>query len=264
MAFGVASYNVLATAYIERAWYPRTPALLLNPVYRVPALVQHIVRLDADLLCLQEVEPQTLASLRATLIGYGYDFQYARKRNNRPDGCAIFYRQSLFQFVESQTIAFADGGGRADSGYVALVTRFRCENRLLQVTSTHLTWDPPGVVSLEQQLGYRQMRQLLEEQAASTTRADGLILAGDFNVTADSALVKLIEQSGLQRAHRGLDKAFTCNVNREARTIDYLFHSASLTAEPLAPALIDDHTILPNSEEPSDHMALLSRFHWQD
>lgn len=264
MAFLVASYNVLATAYIERAWYPRTPALLLNPVYRVPALVQHIVRLDADLLCLQEVEPQTLAALRATLLGHGYDFQYARKRNDRPDGCAIFYRRNVFQFVESQTIAFADGAGRGDSGYVALAASFRCENRLLQVVSTHLTWDPPGVGSLEQQLGHRQMRQLLEEQAASSARADGLILAGDFNVTADSALVQMIEQSGLQHAHRGLDKAFTCNVNRDARTIDYLFHSPSLSAEPLVPAAIDDHTILPSVEQPSDHVAILARFRWRE
>lgn len=262
MAFGVASYNVLATAYIERAWYPRTPALLLNPVYRVPALVQHIARLDADLLCLQEVEPQTLASLRATLIGHGYDFQYARKRNNRPDGCAIFFRRSLFQFVESKTIAFADGGGHGDSGYVALAAWFRCESRLLQVINTHLSWDPPSVGNLEQQLGYRQMRQLLEEPAVTTARADGLILAGDFNVTPDSAIVKMIEKSGLQHTHHGLDKALTCNVNRDARTIDYLFHSPSLIAEPMAPAPIDDHTILPNGEEPSDHVALLSRFDW--
>lgn len=264
MSFLAASYNLLATAYVERAWYPRTPALLLNPAFRVPALVQYIVNLDADLLCLQEVEPPVLAALRATLLGRNYEFQYARKRNNRPDGCAIFYRGSLFQLVESKTIAFADGGGRADSGYVALATWFRCENRLLQVTSTHLTWDPPGTETAEQQKGYRQMRQLLGEQAATTIRADGLILAGDFNVTPDSAVVKMIEQSGLQHAHGGLDKAFTCNVNRVARTIDYLFHSPSLSAEPLVPASIDDQTILPNSEEPSDHIALLSRFHWQD
>ncbi|MBM4261094.1 MAG: hypothetical protein FJ145_06575 [Deltaproteobacteria bacterium] len=263
MSFLAASYNVLATAYVERAWYPRTPALLLNPAARVPALVQHIARLNADLLCLQEVEPPALAALRATLIGRGYDFQYARKRNNRPDGCAIFYRHSSFELVESQTIVFADGGGRADSGYVALAATFRFEDRLLQVISTHLSWDPPGVNSVEQQLGYRQVRQLLAEQAATAPRADGLILAGDFNVTPDSALVQSIEQSGLQRAHRGLDRAYTCNVNRDARVIDYIFHSGSLRAEALAPMSIDDHTTLPNADQPSDHIAILARFHWQ-
>lgn len=263
MSFLAASYNVLATAYIERAWYPRTPALLLNPTCRVPALVQHIVSLNADLLCLQEVEPQTLAPLRATLAGEGYVFQYARKRNNRPDGCALVYRQSLFQLVESQTIAFADGAGAADTGYIALAATFRCESRSLQVITTHLTWDPPGVTPPERQLGYRQMRQLLDELAATVGQSDGLLLAGDFNVTPDSALVKMIEQAGLQRAHGGLAKAYTCNVNQQARTIDYLFHSPSLSAEPVAPQRIDDYTILPNAEQPSDHVAILSRFRWQ-
>lgn len=264
MSFLAASYNVLAPAYVERAWYRRTPALLLNPAFRVPAVVQHIVRLDADLLCLQEVEPPTLAALRATLIGRGYDFQYARKRNNRPDGCAIFYRRSLFELMESRTIVFADGGGRADSGYVALAATFRSAERLLQVVSSHLSWDPPGVNSVERQLGYRQMRQLLETTALGATAVDGLLLAGDFNVTPDSALVKMVEQAGLHHAHRALERAFTCNVNGDARVIDYIFHTPSLRAEPLTPVSIDDRTTLPNGDQPSDHIAILARFHWQD
>ena len=61
--FSVASYNVLASAYIERAWYRRTPVIALDRAWRVPALVQHVAKLDADILCLQEVEPESFASL---------------------------------------------------------------------------------------------------------------------------------------------------------------------------------------------------------
>ena len=72
MSFSLASYNVLASAYIQRAWYRRTPALVLNPAWRVPALVQNISRLNADLLCLQEVEPVTFVALRSYLGERGY------------------------------------------------------------------------------------------------------------------------------------------------------------------------------------------------
>lgn len=261
MSFVVASYNVLATAYIQRAWYPNTPALLLNPAWRIPALVQHIVKLDADILCLQEVEPEMLAALRASL-GDRYGVQYARKRNHRPDGCAILFRQSHFQLVDAQTVVFADGGGMAaDSGYVALVATLRNDERLLQVTSTHLTWDPPRTPR-ERQTGYRQIKQLLQLYTEAGAPPDGGIVAGDFNVTAESDGVALIESAGWQDAHRGLERAFTCNANQQARKIDFVFCTPSLTAEPHAPVPIGDRTPLPSAEQPSDHVAILSTLDW--
>src|SRR5262249_45986520 len=56
MAFRAATYNVLATAYIKPEWYAGVPPELLKPSWRVPALVRQVESLDADLLCLQEVE----------------------------------------------------------------------------------------------------------------------------------------------------------------------------------------------------------------
>lgn len=48
--FTVATYNVLATAYIRPEWYPFSPKALLDPFHRIPALVEHLVRLRADIL----------------------------------------------------------------------------------------------------------------------------------------------------------------------------------------------------------------------
>src|SRR6188768_1730960 len=86
MSFIAASYNVLASAYIQRAWYRRTPALVLDPAWRVPALVQRICKLNADLFCLQEVEPETFVALRTFLGERGYGGEYARKLAGRPEG----------------------------------------------------------------------------------------------------------------------------------------------------------------------------------
>ena len=69
--FSVATYNILAGAYIQRGYYPRTPALVLNPAWRVPALTQHVSALQADLVCLQEVEVEVYASLRGSLGALG-------------------------------------------------------------------------------------------------------------------------------------------------------------------------------------------------
>jgi mRNA deadenylase 3'-5' endonuclease subunit Ccr4 len=56
LSFSVASYNVLASAYIQPALYRRTSSVVLNSTWRIPALLQHITRLQADIICLQEVE----------------------------------------------------------------------------------------------------------------------------------------------------------------------------------------------------------------
>ena len=254
---------MLANAYVSRAWYPRTPAMVLDPAWRIPALVRHISALNVDLLCLQEIEPDLLAPLRTELAAIGYGAQYARKGAGRPDGVAILYRQEKVAWIGADRLNYADAAtAPADSGYIALFALFRVADRLLGVINTHLVWDSPGT-ALELQRGYRQACQILAAWGTITDTAAGWILAGDFNVTPDSALVAMIRQAGWDYAHRDLTGAATCNVKSEARMIDYLFHSPALHADPLAPASVDDRTVLPSAEQPSDHVAIAARFAWK-
>jgi mRNA deadenylase 3'-5' endonuclease subunit Ccr4 len=263
LSFSVATYNVLASAYANRVWYPKTPAMVLNPAWRVPALAQYICALKADLLCLQEVEPDLLATLRTALAAIGYAVRYARKSAGRPDGVAIFYRKEKFESVSATRLTYADAEGAApDSGYIALIALFRAADRLLGVVNTHLLWDPPGT-ALEAQRGFRQARQLLVECEKIAGSAGAWILAGDFNATPGSALVAMIQQAGFDYAHCDPAGAATCNVKGEARMIDYLFHSTALRSEPERIPPIDDRTVLPSAGQPSDHVAIAARFTWK-
>ncbi len=97
-------------------------------------------------------------------------------------------------------------------------------------------------------MGQRQTQQLLTEYENSASDARGWIMAGDFNVTPDSEIIAMIERVGLQYAHSGLTGVFTCNVNSEARMIDYIFRSSALVAGPQLPMVIHDKTILPSAE----------------
>ena len=263
--FTVATYNLLASAYINRAWYPRTPALVLNPAWRIPALAQYVSALDADLLCLQEVEPDVFATLRTSLAGSGYGVHYARKSAGRPDGVAIFYRKEKFEPVNATRLNYVDAqGAEADSGYVALIALFRAADRILGVIDTHLSWDPPGT-ALELQRGYRQARQLLTEYEKSVGGpADAWILAGDLNATPDSALIGMIRQTDFDYSHNGLADAASCNVNGEARMIDYIFHSSALRSDPVEIIPVDNRAVLPSAEQPSDHVAIRARIVWRN
>jgi mRNA deadenylase 3'-5' endonuclease subunit Ccr4 len=183
MSFAVASYNVLASAYIRRAWYRRTPALVLDPAWRVPALVQYVAKLNADLFCLQEVEPETFVALRTFLAERGYGAEYARKLAGRSEGLAILYRREVFDGIDSRTVAFADGAGFAhDSGYIAQVASLRQGDKTLGVINTHLTWDPPNTAR-EMQRGLRQVQQCLTEYQSRAADAQAWLISGDFNVS---------------------------------------------------------------------------------
>ena len=253
MAFSVATWNVLATGYIRREFYPRTPQEVLDPAWRVPALVRHAAALDVDILCLQEVEAPVFAALRELLTGY--IATHVLKGRNRPDGCATFFRSSLFSLVEERRVVFTDG-----SGHIGLLSILGQEGKRLAIFNTHLKWDPPGT-ERARQWGYRQIMLGLESlrQAGAL---DGQIVCGDFNVTPDSDVVQALRDAGMDFAHRDCPAIATCNSQREAKLIDYLFHGPSLQAEPVLPPPIEGHTLLPSPDQPSDHVPLMAKFDW--
>ena len=264
MSFSVVSYNVLASAYIQRAWYRRTPRLVLDPSWRVPALVQHISKLEADLVCLQEVEPETFVALRTSLGERGYRGEYARKLAGRPEGLAVFYRRTKFDWIDSRVVIYADGAGVAhNTGYVAQWMKMRSGDKTLGLINTHLTWDPPNTAR-DNQRGLRQAQQIFAEYQNRAADASGWIISGDFNVTPESEIVGLALQRGFHYAHQNLTDVFSCNIGGSARLIDYLFYSGELHAEASVLRRIDAQTVLPSAEEPSDHVAILARVDWQD
>lgn len=260
MSFRLATWNVLATAYIKPQFYPHTPHRFLDNAWRVPALVERARSLDADVLCLQEVEESVFAALERALP----DFRglLALKGGHRPDGCATFFRSARFELVSGRRLAYADGSDRPASGHVAQVLILELEKRRLQILNTHLKWDAPDTPRQEQ-WGYRQVLLGIEALRQERDPGAGQIVCGDLNVTPDSDVVEALTGAGFKYAHRGLDDVYTCNSNGIARLIDYVFYRGPLVAEPLLPAAIGNHTPLPSLEQPSDHLPLLTGFEWQ-
>jgi mRNA deadenylase 3'-5' endonuclease subunit Ccr4 len=241
----VATYNILATAYIRPGFYPNTPAELLTPAKRLPALVQRVLGLGADLLCLQEVDRDGLSALRAALEPQGYQLRYLPKRGRRPDGCATFVRG--LPVAGWRELAYGDG-----SGHVALILETFAGTEKLHVANTHIKWDPPET-PYEDRHAVRQLRELMQ------TLGDGhLILAGDFNVVPQDPVMDELREAGLRQSFES--HALTCVANGRARKLDYLLHSAGLRARPDPVPRLSDSTVMPSASEPSDHLPLVARF----
>lgn len=262
MSFTVASYNILADSYMNPAWYPGIDAVLLDPAHRHPALVERIVRLAADIICLQEVESDVFWLIDERLTAAGYEGKYVSKGGRKPDGCASFLKVDTVALCAVHTIYYADGSGtQPASGTIALITVVEHEGRQVGIATTHLKWDPPGTPPAKQ-VGLRQVRELLDARAGLAPGCSSWIICGDLNVTPDSAVVQLLQTAGFCDAYAAHPRAFTCNANRNARRIDFLFHSGDLVAEPAVLPTIDNDTPLPSAEQPSDHLAISAKFRW--
>lgn len=247
--FRAATYNVLATAYLSKGDYSAVPPGLLDPAWRVPAVVRRVVGLNADVVCLQEVEADLFAALEAHLGPLGFAGRHELK-SGRPDGCATFYRAASFAPVRAARLEYRD------EGFVALLLTLEHEGRPLGVANTHLRWDRPGTPRAEQ-VGFRQASELLD---ALDPACDAWVVCGDFNRGPASEVPAAFRAAGLVAAHQRLPAARSAVMNRRATLIDYVFHSRTLVCVPDAPPTPPD--ALPSAEEPSDHLPLTATFAW--
>lgn len=254
-SFTLASYNILADAYVRRQFYPAVTPAALDPASRRARLLAYLPRLEADVLCLQEVEPPVFDEVQRALAPAGYSGAYARK-GRKPDGVAVLARRLVVE--ATSTVTFDDGlEDAAPSGHVALLATLRAGDRRVVVACTHLLWDAPGTPPPHQR-GARELTQLLDVLTADGQPA-ARVVCGDFNAEPDSHALALARERGFLD---GVVDGPTCNSGQRAKRIDYLLYTVALVAAAAPTTTIEDHTPLPSEREPSDHVPVMARFTW--
>lgn len=249
--FTAVTYNVLAQSYAHLDRYPLSPPEALDPPRRRALLLERITELDADLLCLQEVEPAVHDDLRGRLDATHHT-GYVR-RSHGHDGVAIFARRALFDWRGHDELYFeAHRPGKDD---LALTVQLSFAGQPLHVACAHLAWQPRSTPSAEH-LGYRQMRELIAYRDATAPDATW-IFAGDFNALTQSVVLRAALEQGMSESCQNQRPQDTCAINGKPRKIDYLlFSTGRLAPRPgVLPALSSD-SVLPSPTEPSDHLPL--------
>ena len=242
---------MLADAYMRRKWFAHCDPADLAADVRWQRLARAVEALNADVVCCQEVEAGTFAALGAALPGFGA-FHHL-KAGGKPDGCGLFVRESAVAVEAVQRLVHTDG-----TGHIAQIARLRCKRGAFTVVNTHVRWDPPGTPEAEQK-GLGQIRAIVD---ATRDAGEALIVCGDFNAGAESALARTLRERGLHDAYEMLPGAFTCNANRRLQRIDFIFHGGRWTSTPAALPVIEANTPLPGPDLPSDHLAILARLEW--
>ncbi|XP_042319522.1 protein angel homolog 1 isoform X1 [Sceloporus undulatus] len=207
--FRVMSYNILAQDLIEQSphLYMHCHPDILNWSYRLTNLLQEIQHWDPDILCLQEVqENHYWEQLEPALMMMGFTCVFKRRTGSKTDGCAICYKQGMFQLITVNPVEFFRPGldilNRDNVGLLLLLQPLLPEGlgdkavSPLCVANTHLLYNPRrGDIKLA------QMALLLAEIDKTAKMADGsycpVILCGDLNSVPDSPLYKFIRNGQL-------------------------------------------------------------------
>uniref|UniRef100_A0A8C8SBF3 Angel homolog 2 n=1 Tax=Pelusios castaneus TaxID=367368 RepID=A0A8C8SBF3_9SAUR len=203
--FTVMSYNILSQNLLEDNSHLykhcRWPVLIWG--YRFPNILQEIKQLDADVLCLQEVQEDHYGmDIKPSLETLGYHCEYKMRTGRKPDGCAICFKISKFNLISSKPVEFFRHDipllDRDNVGLVLLLKpRFHCKaTAAVCIANTHLLYNPRrGDIKLT------QLAMLLAEIASIAHQKDGsfcpIIICGDFNSVPGSPLYSFIKEGKL-------------------------------------------------------------------
>lgn len=259
MPFSVVTWNVLAQAYIKPGRYDHVPTAALQPEPRRQLLLEQIVAQDADIYCLQELEPDCLAAIEQALGGR-YAVVYGQKRE-RPDGSAVLVRRDTASIVQHEILHFEAIEPGWD--HLAVLALLQLGAHRLAVVSTHLRWQPARVPR-EQHLGRRQLLEILARREALLGDWPAWLIAGDFNALSESVVLQAALERGLRLSCRSQRPWDTVNIDGRRRKLDYLLY----TPEHLAPApgvlpRLERSTPMPSEIHPSDHLPVAVTYTWR-
>ncbi|CAH2035850.1 unnamed protein product, partial [Iphiclides podalirius] len=213
--FKIVSYNVLAQYLLECHPYLYTHCSPRDLKWKVRAarLYNEILSLEPDILCLQEVQASHIQSFYSKFEEIGYCGVFKQKTGHRQDGCAIYYKRSMFHLEDHISVEFYQPElPLLNRDNVGLAVRLRPRHPSapglppappLVVATTHLLYNPKRT-----DVRLAQMQLLLAEIDRFAYYRDGarsghhpIILTGDLNSPPDSAVIKLLSRGHVSASH---------------------------------------------------------------
>lgn len=250
MLLSVASWNVLATSYVRPDLYGACDPAAIEPTARRSRVVELAAGLDADVVCLQEVEQDQFDAL-VKRFSDTHECSFGRKGGDKPDGCAIFAKQSR-RFARSGGLQrYADGSGHMFSWVFA-----ELGGRPVGIATTHLKWDPPRTPAAARH-GLLQAEELVMALPAIASDAPWIV-CGDFNAESQDEVLERFRLAGFRDPHEHAGP--TCSANGRCRRIDFLLYGPGLVGAALPGAALSDGALLPSLEMPSDHVPIRASF----
>ncbi|KAF7663151.1 hypothetical protein LDENG_00216860 [Lucifuga dentata] len=294
----VMQWNILAQALGEGVDnFVQCPLEALSWSQRKYLILEEILTYQPHILCLQEVD-HYYDTFQPILAGLGYKSNFCPKPwspcldvegNNGPDGCALFFDQSRFEFLDSVNIRLS--AMRIPTNQVAVVTMLRCRStgRCMCVAVTHLKarsgWE--WLRSAQGSNLLYHLQNLIQKHSGGPVGDSGgdstntpLLICGDFNANPSEEVYRRFTLSplGLDSAYKKLSRdgltepEYTTWKIRPTgeccTTLDYIWYSHNkLSVEAVLDMPTEEEigpNRLPSFNYPSDHLSLMCDFSFKE
>ncbi|KAK0410170.1 hypothetical protein QR680_004991 [Steinernema hermaphroditum] len=166
--------------------------------FRSARFREELEALSADIFCLQEVQKEHFdVFFQPLLKELGFDGRYEQKTQGMRDGCALFFRRSVFQMLDYRRVdMFFSEDSTLDKPNVGQLLRLRHihTKKELCVANTHLVFN--------KKFGARkfvQMALLLAHlhDFVQKGRPAEYLLCGDLNIEAFSDIYRFVVEAKL-------------------------------------------------------------------
>lgn len=242
--FKIISYNILDDNFLSHGDYSYVPEHILAWENRKNALCNRIIKLNADVICLQELNYESYMLFQMAL--QEYIGCYAQKASQN-SGIGTFCRKSTFKEI-NHTPHLCPGTshcGKLASQPAVFTTLVLPDQKKVQVIHTKIKWTKEFEIPTS---SYNHVNYILEQKPEFSC-----IIAGDFNVTQEHPLMKLFLKSNFFDPFSG-SNITTCYANEETKRIDYILLSKDLIT--LDVTIDTIKSPIPNENEPSDHIPI--------
>nr|XP_046259365.1 nocturnin-like isoform X2 [Scatophagus argus] len=288
----VMQWNILAQALGEGLdSFVQCPPEALSWSRRKYLILEEILSYRPHILCLQEVD-HFYDTFQPVLASLGYSSNFCPKPwspcldvegNNGPDGCALFFDRTRYEFLDSVNIRLS--AMRIPTNQVSVVTMLRCRStgRCVCVAVTHLKarsgWE--WLRSAQGSNLLQHLQSLIQKHAGPTDAPNTpLLICGDFNAVPTEEVYRRIMASPLR-----LDSAYkklsqdgltepeytTWKIRPTGEcctTLDYIWYSLDTLRVDAVLDMPTEEQIgpnrLPSFSYPSDHLSLVCDFSFKE
>lgn len=221
LKFTVLSYNVLAQHLLEEHTYlyRKADPEALDWNSRAERILREVRDNQADVLCLQEVQSDHYDTFYVPkLTAMGFTGVFKKRTGDKPDGCAIFFRDSKFELKNSISVEYCKPDvellDRDNIGLIALLTPRILHSRnsayedlpFIVVATTHLLYNPRrhDIKLAQLQLLFAELDLIAFNSSKATSKNNNgisyhpTILTGDFNLTPNTSIYDFITRGSLQ------------------------------------------------------------------
>jgi len=257
--------------------FVKCPAKALDWRTRRFRMLEEIVRHNADVICLQEVDH--FRFFRKSLNALGYSGHFTPKpdspclylpENAGPDGCAIFYKRDKFDFIQQNNRILEVWKVQSNQIVLSVVLKSKKSGKEIVFATTHLKARNGALMPTLRNEQGKDLMDYLTVQA----RGRPIVCSGDFNAEPNEPVYQTLTSC----PHLRLNSAYFDMNNKEndyttwkiredgehIQTLDYIFHTPELRVESVL-EMPEETSFrrnyperLPNLAYASDHFSLVA------